>query len=96
MLAAIEGFSQNSHWQDIVFFAGRLPLWNDEGVNGILVSVLEALYMRCSGATFWGQTSRLGERETGAEREAGRGGEGGNTGVCALASTWSHSALIFC
>lgn len=49
---AIEGFSQNAHWQDIVFSARRLPLRNDEGVKGILLSVLETLYMRCSRATF--------------------------------------------
>lgn len=81
---AAEGFSQNAYWQDIEFSVRRLLLWNDEG---ILVSVLGELHMRCSRASFWGQTSRRGERETGD----------GDTGVCILASTCrSHSALIFC
>lgn len=79
--AAIEGFTQNAHWQDIVFSMRRLPLWNDEGVKGILVSVLEALYMRCSRATFWGQTSRRGEREKLLEKERPGGEEKGGIQV---------------
>lgn len=75
-------------------------MWNDEGVKGILVSVLEALYMRCSQATFFGGRHPDGEEERLSEKERpGRGRRregGGDTGVCALASTWSHSALIFC
>lgn len=81
--SAIEGFSQNAHWQDIEFSVKRLLLWNDKG---ILVSALGKLHMRCSRASFLGQTSRWGERDRDED-----------TGVCILASMCrSHSALIFC
>lgn len=59
--SATEGFSQNAHRQDIEFSVRRLLLWNDKG---ILVSVSGKLHMRCSRASFWGQTSRWEERET--------------------------------
>lgn len=67
--AAIEGFSHNTHWQDIVCSARRLPLCNDEGINGnnsffsgnIVYEVYKAYF--CGGRRPDGHNKQLLEKE---------------------------------